>query len=185
MIAIFSGEVLATQATRLQKIGVSALLSLMLVGLLGTEAHERYVNIFWDTSIETQTSLIDEGINKGIYVSEGMYQEYYQDLAIVHSIKKAAPDAERVLFFAYKPQYYLMTDSYVGSYSAWLSLISKATVDRLTAFYEMNPTLMPDVIYVDPQYSDYAKLLSESIGCRKTSFDHGMLLVRGVDEKLD
>lgn len=178
MIAIFSREILTTHSSRLHKIGVYVMTFLMLFGLLGTEAHERYVNIFWDTSIETQTCLVEDGTNKGIYMSEGIHQEYYQDLAIVHSIKKAVPDTKRVLFFAYKPQYYLMTDFAAGCYSAWLSTISGSTVKRLTAFYEMQPELLPDAIYVDPQYSDYAQLLSEAIECSELPFDGGVLLVR-------
>lgn len=178
MITSLVDELSTVCSRRILKSGLYFVLSVLCLTLLGMEARDRYVHIFGDSSIETQTEYVETGLDRGIYTSTALQARYDRFCETVDSLKTAAPTAERVLFVDYNTAFYLMSDLRMGAYSAWLSTISASTVSRLDHFYKLQPHLMPDAIFIDPKYTDCGEHMQDTFGYQQVPFDLGILLVR-------
>lgn len=125
----------------------------------------RYSFVFIDSNISLQTDMITHGPQKGIMAStkdKNDYERVYEAAGIMSEYK---PD--RVLFFA-RDNWPYMLDSYrCGTYSPWLqNEIDDYAVGMLMAYYSMDESKKPDVIYIDGNYMEYAHKLLEYLDYR-------------------
>lgn len=122
-------------------------MSMVFLMLLLEELEIRYANIFWDTNIKTQTEYIDEGPEKGIIASKQMSDSYYYIYSHVSMIEKKY-EVEDALFVtdSFQTLYYLIGDVNNSSCSSWLP--EKNRLERMEAYYSINPEKKPQMIYI-------------------------------------
>ena len=112
-------------------------------------AYARYYTVYWDYPIKTLNCCIKQGPEKGIYTTEEK-REFYDDfIEDLHEIKQHT-DAKNVLYLSSLCWAYLVyPEDRVTTFSAWLH---GHTIERLQAYYLINPDKEPDVILVDDDY---------------------------------
>ena len=89
---------------------------------------------------------IDKGPAKGTYTDEAKYSAY---MTVLEDIEEYRNLEGRIAFLTVYPWCYLYTDElYCGTYSAWLSGESDTTLDRLAAYWDMHPDMLPDYVYM-------------------------------------
>ena len=148
---------------------VMALQIFMQVGL-------RYKSVFWETDMKSQNVLIEDGFNAGLYVTEEKHQMYYSSLESLKALEEY--DAENVLYLSENTWYYLVGDYNMSTYSAWLSGVKEHSVERLKAYFEINPEKMPDVVYVEKKYEEIATLFCNTFGYKVDKNDTAIILVK-------
>lgn len=133
-------------------VSISSLLLLQ----IGTEAVLRWNDVYWETGLKTQNVLIEDGPEKGLYVSKEKYDMYYSDMNDIQSFNFKG---NSICYLTHKCWYYLFNDGkYINAaYSAWLS----RNPIRLIDYYEINPKKIPDNIYSEPEYFEIVDKLSE------------------------
>ena len=118
----------------------------------GAQLHYRWNSIFWEGRPEEQTVLMEEGPEAGLLMSEkkaAFYLPRFRELQRLNSREKA-------LFLSENTWYYLCGDWENAAFSAWLSGVNEASVEKLLAYYAVNEDKVPDFIYLDRQ---------EDLGC--------------------
>ena len=131
-----------------------AVLSLLVVLQLGAEFTRRWQDVYWETGIADQTEWVDYGPDKGLLVSPKaklLYDRMEADIAVIRQTE----EVKNVLFLAPHTWPYISAEKGFGTYSAWLAKMSEATLERLDAYYSLNPEKQPDLIYVIGPYQDY------------------------------
>ena len=178
IVSILLCEITADElCDSLKYIAVAAFATLMTVQLY-SEGVIRHKNVFWETSIKTQTVYVADGLHKGIYVTESKLKDYnnaVQNLKVIEEY-----DAEKVLFLSKNTWYYLITDYEMSTYSAWLAGVNEHTVSRLKAYYEINPEKLPDAVYADEKYAETAVKFCEVMGYTATEVGGGYILIPEV-----
>ena len=159
MIAIFTQELeFAKNNKHFQKL--PAMLLLILFGVqLFTQAELRYSSVFWSNGMSEQTEYIENSIQAGLYISEDSAKLYSQKAEDLNALQ--AYDRDSVLYLSRNTWYYLMDDSNMASYSAWLAGVSEHTISRLEAYYSLDMNKLPDLVYVDLEHEDIAYLFAE------------------------
>ena len=112
--------------------------------------------------MQTQIVQEEQGIQKGLIISEAWHSSYTWTLEKLQQIEAYEP--EKVLFLSKSTWYYLVTDYEICTYSAWIAGVTNHSVDRLAAYYRLNPEKIPDVVYADSQYRDAAVYFCETMG---------------------
>ncbi len=131
----------------------------------------RYSSVFWEDGMGSQTSLANEGPEKGILMTEDKLLTYTSHLKDIEELVGVMPNGG-LLNFSTNTWIYLMVPYENSSYSAWLSGLTDASVQRLEVYYEMNPGKRPNIVYLeDPADEErVACLISEY---RSISFESG------------
>lgn len=128
------------------------LISVQLCG----ESYMRYTSVFWESGMNEQKVLCESGPEKGILMAPENLQ-YYQllekDVAIIQKDERV----QTVLFLSRNTYLYLMAQKEYATYSAWLSGVNACTMERLDRYYELFPVKIPDGIYIEEKYSEYAE----------------------------
>lgn len=177
MIALFVRELIREGCPGFGKHAVLAAFCLIMTFQLGTQGISRYNSVFWESGgMEAQTQLVTQGIQKGLYVSEGQYKNYHTALENLQVLEEYS--GKKVLFLSKKTWYYLTGDYEMAAYSAWLSGVNEHTVSRLQAYYALNPSKLPDAVYVDQSYQDMAELFCDLMGYSLSAVDGGYLLTK-------
>ena len=138
-----------------RKTAYTAFALLITVQLYG-EINLRYTRIFWEPGIQQQTVLGESGPEKGILMTPERMQNYQiheNDIAIIRD----AEGIQKVLFLSENTYLYLSAQKEYATYSAWLSGVTPQTIERLDRYYELFPEKIPDGIYIEAEYSEYAK----------------------------
>jgi len=121
----------------------------------------------FDTGMEDQTIIVENGINKGLMVSiekNHEWNDYEYDVSLY--VKDS-----NVLFIADQPWLYLINDYRNCSYSAWPV---ENMEEHLLDYYKINRNKLPNEIYVDSKSGRKAKKLVETYGYKlKTVTDLG------------
>lgn len=172
MVILFAEEMLRDIPKSLPwwRYCATALVGVLMVFQLGTQCVLRYNSVFWETGMESQTVMIDDGIDAGLIVSEAWERSYHNTLKNLQVLEKYEP--EKVLFLSKSTWYYLATDYEFCTYSAWIAGVTEHSVNRLEAYYDLNPHKMPDAVFADSRYKDIAELF-----CQR--FDYQMEPVAG------
>lgn len=156
--------------------------ALMLLVLLSSETYLRYKHIFWDTDVETQIYLIEEGIESGLYVSEEKYRLYNNAMEDLNILKKYEP--EKVLYLSSRTWLYLSQDYELASYSAWTPGSNEKTIDRLKLYYSQNPHKLPDTVYVERGNEENAERFCREFDYVEDKYDRCLILIPNTDKHL-
>ena len=177
MIALFARELWQDRPAHLAwwRYGAVALAGVLLVVQLGTQSVLRYRSVFWETGMQTQTVQEEQGIQKGLIISEAWHSSYTWTLENLRQIEAYAP--EKVLFLSKSTWYYLATDYEICTYSAWIAGVTTHSVDRLVAYYQLNPEKMPELVYADSKYRDAAVYFCEKMGYEMQPVKGGYILL--------
>ena len=152
IIAITCGEILRSDVRRVLKSGL-ILSMILLVSLQGYfQTQLRWSFLFWDTPMSDQTSVVTEGPHKGLWVSPPKNEQY---MAKYEAAKQLKPGGT-VLFFGESTYCYLFGDWQNGSFSAWMGIPGAGTFWRLEQYYQLNPDKLPDQVFIEASYGDFA-----------------------------
>lgn len=139
-------------------LGAACLLAMQ----LSTELIIRYRALYWEAPMYEQTCKIESGPGKGIRVSPAYAQDYLLlDKAVTES--EAYRNAKSVLFLSEKTWLYLLEPKQIASYSAWLSGVSEASIERLALYYGLHPDKKPDCIFLPDDRENYLPLVKEKL----------------------
>ncbi|MBE5955799.1 MAG: hypothetical protein E7253_05045 [Lachnospiraceae bacterium] len=123
---------------------------------LWIQADLRYRSVFWENSMEEQTELMEEGIQKGLFVTPYRKEVYEKALDNLREIEKY--NGNKVLYLSENTWYYLAKDYEMATYSAWLSGVNEHSLNRLQAYYELSPDKLPDIVYADLESEEMVRL---------------------------
>lgn len=152
MMCMFASEILSGLHIHVLKSGVCLVTAFLVLFQIGSVAHLRYTHIYWDTVIGEQHILMEEGFNKGIYVSDHKYKLYNDlkaNLAVLDNY-----EIENILFLSEQTWYYLESPYRSSSFCSILSGINEHTIERLQQYYELCPDRMPDAVFVEKASAD-------------------------------
>lgn len=141
------------------------------------EIEVRWNTIYWDTDMNKQTIIVDNGPEKGIYISSNKYKEYENIINICNAFEYKG---ESILYLSQKPLYYLENkDSRCSAYSSWLIPHDFRQIE----YYEINPEKLPDVIiYPSHEYGNYDEICNSLIEKYKykelASSEYGYIYIR-------
>lgn len=152
IIAITCGEILHSDVRQVLKSGLilSVILLVALQGYFQTQL--RWSFLFWDTPMSDQTSVITDGPHKGLWVSPPKNEQYMANYKAAKQLKPGGT----VLFFGESTYYYLFGDWRNGSFSAWMGIPGVGTFGRLEQYYRLNPDKLPDQVFIEANYEDFA-----------------------------
>lgn len=176
ILCIFVGELLTSASAPMVKILPSILICFMILFQLGTQIHFRYSHVFWDNDISLQTNLIEDSIDKGLYVSDEKYQIYYTELERLRVLEDYP--IEKILYITHNTWYHLLRNYEMCTYSAWSISTPEHVTAQHRAYLQLNPEKKPDVVYADVYYIDIAKALNEDLDYSFVPLESGCLLVR-------
>ena len=141
---------------------LSLVLTMTLCGLL---IYRRATHVFWESSMKTQTTTLDYGPQAGVITTAAKEQLYDRLMDAVLYIEEKT-SAKSVLFLTEHTWMYLACPELRNSaYSAWLSGINHDSINKLIAYYRLNPAKLPDVIFADTKEEEYADILAEKLRC--------------------
>ena len=159
---------------------VTKMVALLLCAAMGLQLFAqtslRYTSVFWEKDMRSQTTLIEDGFNAGLYVTEEKHQMYYDSLDSLQVLEQY--DTKNVLFLSTNTWYYLTGDYRLCTYSAWLSGINEHSIMRLKTYFELSPAKAPDVVYVDKEHEAFVDLFCEECGYRVDRNENAIILVK-------
>ena len=176
IICIFTSSSLKENAISELKNFVVILIGFALVLQIFMQSSLRYKSVFWETNMESQNVLIEDGFNAGIYTTEEKHKFYYSRFKILKKLKNY--DVENVLYFSNNTWCYLVGDYNMSTYSAWISGVREHSITRLKSYFEINPEKKPDVVYVDKENESFAKSFCDQLGYTIDSTYDAIILVR-------
>ena len=139
---------------------LSLVLTMTLCGLL---IYRRATHVFWESSMKTQTTTLDYGPQAGVITTAAKEQLYDRLMDAVLYIEEKT-SAKSVLFLTEHTWMYLACPELRNSaYSAWLSGINQDSINKLIAYYRLNPAKLPDVIFADTKEEEYADIIAEKL----------------------
>jgi len=127
---------------------VSFLCSVTVLILVLTISRAMYV--FCEHNVFEQTHKIDQGICKGLMVSDEPYDRYMYLLPDVVKIKND-DSIDRLLIVSNEWWMYLESGKMISSFTAWTPTLTPAMLD---SYYNLYPDMRPDAIYIDEFYSE-------------------------------
>lgn len=162
IIAVFVAEVKEKRKNTDAEHFVMILVCVSLVLQLGCQTVLRYKSVFWETDMKSQTQLIEDGHNKGLYVTESKLNYYYNCLDNLKTLEEY--DSDKVLFLSDTTWYYLAAETQLCTYSAWMSGVNEHSLDRLEEYYRISPEKLPDLVYADVANKAIAEKFCERFG---------------------
>lgn len=176
IVAMTARELMAGMPKKLPKVFAALTLACLMGLQVGGLVSLRYTSVFWETSMEEQTVRMETGPEKGLLVTPGRKQHYeglLRDTAPFRKEKKA----ESVLYLSENTWLYLAGEGIeMSPYSAWLAGVNENTVARLTAYYELNPGKLPQVVYAERKYAELALELCGRYGYETETSAMGNLI---------
>lgn len=150
VLALYVRSVWESEAVRPLRLACLAAAAVLLCVQVGVQTGMRCRSVFLEKSMQEQTELVTEGVEKGVRTRPQQAQIYAQVLEETASIRQDA-DVRSVLCLSYKTWIYLLDGGKeIGSYSAWLSGgVNAATLERLDAYYDLHPDKKPDAVYYE------------------------------------
>lgn len=178
MVVLFAGEMVADAAVPIWWLRhcAAALVGLLLVFQLGTQCVLRYNSVFWETGMENQTVMLEDGIDAGLMVSPSWERSYHNTLKNLQILEQYDP--EKVLFLSKSTWYYLATDYEFCTYSAWIAGVTEHSVNRLEAYYRLNPQKIPDVVFADSKYKEIAEIFCQRLNYHMQPVSGGYILIK-------
>lgn len=138
--------------------GLACLFGLQLV----TELRIRYAALFWDRPMQEQTERIEAGPEKGILVTPSRAADYYTLCDTIQNLEEYQK-ADSVLFLSNRTWLYLIEPKEMSAYSAWLSGVNNASIERLAVYYQLNPDKLPDCIFLSDSYAELLPKINEKL----------------------
>lgn len=175
MICIFAEELLRMEGRHPYRIAAVSLVCVFLASQLCTQAVIRYQKAFWESDVPKLTAQITQGVQKGIYTTEGRTESYNRRLENLNQLSEYK--GKNVLYLSENTWYYLQNENRSAAYSAWLSGVNDATMDRLEIYYEINPHKLPEAVFADQAYEEYAVMFCERFSYVLQAIDGGFLLL--------
>lgn len=186
VIVILTGkEVLEKSNINWLRLLTLCAVSAVLVMQLVCTAYARYISVFWESGwfgagMPAQTQLMGESAQKGILVStekEELYNTFLEDTKPLREEIKP----QNVLYMSQNTWLYLVSeDMRTASFSAWLPGVDMEqfghTVERLYSYYEINPDKLPQAVYAEAQYHQFAQEFADKYGYTETETQHGNYL---------
>lgn len=146
--------------------------SVQLVAMFGLRATQ----VFWENDIRQQNTLITEGPEKGLLTTAGKNEKY---LALLEDTKaiRTNSSAVRIVYLTDQTWLYLVNPGQRNaSYSAWMAEINDLTFRRLKGYYQLNPDMMPDMVYVPSEQFGKAEQILAIWPYERTETEEGMIL---------
>lgn len=151
---------------------------------LSCETYVRYKQIFWESGISDQVCSIQDGIDKGLIVSQKKKDYYYNFLSIKDYVINKYGENRSILFLSKNTWYYLVFENYTNSsYSAWLSGVNDASLERLEEYYTINPEKTPELIYVESDYTYYIESFKNSYSFKEDILNNGAVILSELSAK--
>lgn len=176
IICMFAEELLhCAEERKVCKRSAIILTAVFLTAQFYTQSVMRYQLAFWDSTIEYLTAPITSGVNKGVYTTEDNCNLYYQKLDYLDQLSDFK--GKNVLYLSLNTWYYLQNENQMATYSAWLSGVNQHTIDRLEIYYQINPHKLPDAVFADKEYADYADLFCQRFLYSLHTVNGGYLLL--------
>lgn len=173
MMGMYLRELRQAAAAPWQKMLPIGILCLTIAYQITTESCLRQRTIYWSTALNTQTVKIQEGVQKGLYVTPEFSEAYTVDLEMLQAVDGF--QGEQVLYLSETTWYYLQGAGKNAAYSAWLSGVSQYTLEQLEAYYAINPRKRPDVVYTPD--ATIAAEFCELFGYKIANEDYGLILL--------
>ena len=180
MLAIYMYELFGESHGIFWKGLAASSLALILVFQLMSQMELRYRSVFWEPrGMRHLTAEATTGIEKGLVMSEDAYAGYQLGLKVTEKISQYNTD--NVLYLSMNTWYYLTGTQEMATYSAWISGVNNHSLNRLAAYYEINPHKMPDIVYVEPEYEEIAQRFCERFDYQAEIIDEGIVLLPNKD----
>lgn len=150
---VFIGLLISEQCGKVKKTLLAV--CLVPVALLGAmSVYVKQNHCFWDVRPAQMDTKITLGPAKGIVTNEyfaDSYESIYKDMQSLDAAEG------NILIYSQQGWEYLIADRPYASFSAWLSGLDGATVERLALYYRMNGDNTADIIYI-PKTSAFGEL---------------------------
>lgn len=176
MISVFSFEVKNSLSKNTYKKATILFTTIVFVFQISSQTFMRYNSVFWETGMDSQTQLIDEGICNGLLSSKESAKKYNILLKNLKLLEKY--ESNQILFLSSDTRYCLTDNFEVCAYSAWLSGINNHTIGRLKDYYELNPQKTPNVVFVDLSHKDVALKICEEMDFNINYHENGFVLTK-------
>lgn len=176
MISVFAIEIKNSLSKNTCKKATILFTAIIFAFQLSSQSIMRYTSVFWETGMDSQTQLIEEGICKGLLASEKSAKSYdnlLKNLKILEEYK-----FNKILFLSSDTRCYLIDKYELCAYSAWLSGVNNHTISRLKSYYDLNPEKMPDIVFVDLKYKDVALAFCEEMDFTIDYHENGIVLTK-------
>ena len=136
----------------------------------------RYSSVFWERGgMAAQTVQAESGPERGILMTPAKY-ERYSGLEKDVEVLRDREDIRSVLFLSTITYLYLSAEKDMSTFSAWLSGVNEVSLERLETYFDLVPEKVPDGIYLEPEYAQYAEPFL-SRGYRKEVLESGAYLL--------
>lgn len=147
------------RAERNTQLCMAALLAVVLLMAVQFYAQTtmRYSSVFWERGgMAAQTVLAESGPERGILMTPAKY-ERYSTMEKDVKLLRAREEIRSILFLSTDTYLYLSAEKDMASFSAWLSGVNEGSVERLETYFDLVPEKVPDGIYLEPEYVQYAE----------------------------
>ena len=173
-ILLLFTEELCREGGRVRRALLRSIAAAFVIFQLATLCLCRINTVFWeDGNISAQRFMIDEGVQKGLVVSETEYERYEKHMRGLEALD--AYGAGKRLYLTETTWLYLARNFEFASFSAWPSGVNEKTVERLALYYEHNPDKLPDAVYAESPDRPTAELFCARFGYTLT--DRGDFLI--------
>lgn len=149
----------------------------------------RSTQTFWDSDVAELDTRIGEGLNRGITTTEYYARADERIYKAMEPVRQA--EGENILYFSKNTGLYLLDGKHNAAFSAWMSLGDfeewevGIALDRLCAYYELNPDKFPDVVFVDRAELWILEAVTTRLGLEdwnRTSNSEGYLLLKEAEK---
>lgn len=145
---------------------LSLLLACVVFGQVGTEFYIKVRRSYWDELFPTLNNTIQVGAAKNIRTCDynaDNYNMVYEDVEEMQRLTKA-DRTKKFLSLSLFPSIYLDMDYQYGTFSSWTYTGNSFDYDalnrKLTRYYELNPSKVADVIYINSDDRESLSLIT-------------------------
>lgn len=168
------GEICGKTERGAMKVLTAGVLAFAVIAQGTGEIYSRLVDVFWDSPVSTQTVPVEIGPEKGLLVTPAKRDMYYDALDNLAFIDA---ETEKILFLSCDTWLYLCGDWDMCTYSAWLSGVDGTTMERLHGYYDINKEKLPDCVFIEKDYLEYADEFMENYGFTEAVYTPGEALI--------
>ena len=152
----------------------AAALAVLAALQVGGTAFLRYWNVFWDTDIRYQTETIVSGTHRGLVVEPYRVGQFAASEKVMQELERRAAGGPALPLT--EETWMFMGDYRSGAYSAWLSGVTDTTLDRLEAYYALNPEKLPAAAWTASENAAYAGQFCARFGYTAEETPDGIFL---------
>lgn len=153
----------------------AAALAVLAALQIGGTAFLRYWNVFWGDDIRYQTETIAEGTHRGLVVEPYRVGQLASSERVMQELERRAA-GEPVLPLTVET-WVFMGDYRNGAYSAWLSGVDDVTLDRLEAYFALNPEKLPAAAWTASENAGFAGRFCTRFGYTAEETPGGIFLM--------